>query len=56
MTQINKGKQNVTRFVYSVYEFNSRIFFLSRQVILDWIIHFPLADNFFFWGGGHAFG
>lgn len=33
VTLIDKGRKNPTYFVYSVYEINSKIYFLSRHII-----------------------
>lgn len=46
--QIGKGKQNVTCFVYQVYEINSKIFLLSRYFIFGglpqiWINTFSIG-------------
>jgi hypothetical protein len=36
LTLIGKGRENVTCFVYSVYEMNSKVLFLSRHCIFFW--------------------
>jgi hypothetical protein len=33
VTLISKGRKDMTCFVYSVYEMNSKVFFLSRRFI-----------------------
>jgi len=38
MILTGKGRQNLTCFVYQVYEINSKIFFLSRHFILGGVI------------------
>ena len=57
VTLINRGRQNLTCYMYSVYEINRSIFFLNRCFILGGggghhrfgQIHFPLTDVFL-WG------
>jgi len=47
-----KGAQNLTCFVYEVYEGNSKMFF-SRHLIWEVLrfqsIHFPLSDVLYLW-------
>jgi len=54
VTRINKSRQNLTCFVYSVYEINSKIFLIFLlEVTLDLDNKFSLGRHFFFfWGWG----
>jgi hypothetical protein len=52
MTLTGKGRQNLIRLVYYVYEIKSKIFFLINFFSLGGVIRFgqklfPLADTFY---------
>ena len=55
VTWINKGRQNLTCFVYSVYEINSKIFLIFLlEVTLDLDNKFSHGRHFFLGGGGRS--